>query len=103
MTSSLKFRVRLSDGRGFPPTIEVFFRESQQPMIAVSVFMTGIIASMADAFEMMLAHLSNANTRSTGPFMPIYVDMPTENRRRWKHVRFYFGTRFNDGDFVPIG
>ena len=48
-----------------------------------------------------LVHLCNANTRPS-PAFPVYIDMPTENRRRWKHVRFYFGTRFGDGDFVPI-
>lgn len=91
------------DGRLYPPTIEVNFRESQHPMVLVSAFMTGIITSVANAFEMMLTYLCDANTRPTGTFMPVYVDMPTESRRRWKHVRFYFGTRFNDGDFVPIG
>ncbi len=90
------------DGQLHPPTIEVNFRESQHPTVAVSAFMAGVITSVANGFEMVLVHLCNANTRLTGAF-PVYIDMPTESRRRWKHVRFYFGTRFNDGDFVPIG
>jgi hypothetical protein len=91
------------DGQLYPPTIEVNFRESQHPMIPVSAFMVGVITSVANGFEMMMVHLCNSNTRPTGPFMPVYLDMPTENRRRWKHVRFYFGTRFNDGEFIRIG
>ncbi len=75
------FEVR-ADGQLHPPTIEVDFRESQHPLIAVSAFMPGIITSVANGFEMMLVHLCNINTRPTGTFMPVYVDMPTENRRR---------------------
>jgi hypothetical protein len=91
------------DGQLHPPTIEVDFRESQHPTIAVSAFMSGMVTSIANGFEMMLVHLCNANTRPS-PAFPVYIDIPAENRRRWKHVRFYFGTRFaNSDDFVPIG
>ena len=90
------------DGQLHPPIIEVYFRESEHPTVVVSAFMSGVITSVANGFEMVLVHLCNANTRRTGAF-PVYIDMPTESRRRWKHVRFYFGTRFKDGDFVPIG
>jgi hypothetical protein len=91
-----------SDGRVYPPTIEVKFGESHHPMVAVSVFMNGVIASMANGFEMMLAHLCNINSRPPQPPIPVYVQMPPENRRRWKHVRFYYGSSFN-GQFVPAG
>ena len=91
------------DGQLHPPTIEVDFRGSQQSVIAVSGFMAGVITSIANGFEMLLVHLCNANTRSS-PAFPVYIDVPAENRRRWKHVRFYFGTRFmNSDDSVPIG
>jgi hypothetical protein len=71
-------------------------------MVAVSALMAGVIPSVANTFEMVLVHLCNANTRPPGAF-PVDSDMTTENRRRWKHVRFYFGARFNDGAFVPMG
>jgi hypothetical protein len=90
-------------GQLHPPTIEINFRESQHPTIAVSAFMSGTITSIANGFEMSLAHLCNANTRPS-PAFPVYIDMPAGNRRRWKHVRFAFGTRFmGNDDFVPIG
>jgi hypothetical protein len=91
------------DGQLHPPTIEINFRESHNPTIAVSAVMSGIITSIANGFEMMLVHLCNANTRPS-PAFPAYIDLPTENRRRFKHVRFAFGTRFTgNDDFVPIG
>jgi hypothetical protein len=77
-----------SDGQVHPPTIEINFRESQHPNIAVSAFMNGVITSLANGFEMMLVHLCNINSRSLSRMFPIYIDMPAENRRRWKHVRF---------------
>ena len=89
-----------SDGQVHPPTIEIDFRGSQHPLVAISVFMNGMIASLANAFELMLAHLCNLNSRAPGPRFPIYVGMPSETRRRWKHVRFYFGSSFN-GEFTP--
>ena len=91
------------DGRLQPPTIEINFRESQHPRMAVSAFTLEVITSIANGFEMLLVHLCNVNTRAS-PTFPVYIDIPAENRRRWKHVRFYFGTRFmNSDDFVPIG
>lgn len=89
-------------GQLHPPTIEVNFRESQHPAIVVSAFMSGVITSVVNGFEMVLVHLCNINTRPSDS-SPVYIDIPAENRRRWKHVRFHFGMRFNDGDFVPIG
>jgi hypothetical protein len=91
-----------ADGQLHPPMIEIDFRESEHPIVAVSVFMNGVIASLALGFEMMLAHLCNLNTRPVGPPIPVYVQTPAENRRRWKHVRFYYGSSFN-GEFVPVG
>jgi hypothetical protein len=75
------------DGQVHPPTIEIDFRGSQHPFVPVSVFMNGVITSLANAFEMMLAHLCNINSRPAGSPIPIYIQMPAENRRRWKHVR----------------
>lgn len=92
----------LPNGQVRPPTIEIDFRGSHHPMVAISVFMKGAIASLAHGFEMMLAHLCNLNSRPPRPPIPIYIQMPPENRRRWKHVRFYYGSSFN-GEFVPAG
>jgi len=64
--------------------------------------MDGVIVSLINSFEMMLAHLCNTNSRPPGPMFPIYIDTLPEDRRRWKHVRFYYGSCFN-GEFVPIG
>jgi len=91
-----------SDGTVHPPTIEIDFRGSQHPIVAISAFMNGVIASLATGFEMMIAHLCNTNSRPPRPPIPIHIDMPAENRRRWKHVRFYYGCRFN-GEFIPAG
>ncbi len=59
------------DGQLHPPTIEINFRGSDQPLIPVSEFMTGVITSIANGFEMMLAHLCNANTRPSPGFLSI--------------------------------
>jgi hypothetical protein len=75
---------------------------SHQPIVAVAAFMSGVIASIANGFELTLAHLCNVNSRPAGPPIPIYIQMPAKNRRRWKHVRFYYGSSFN-GEFVPVG
>ena len=91
-----------TDGQIYPPTIAIDFRGSRHPIVAVSVFMNGVIASLANAFEMMLAHLCNINSRPAGLPIPIFIQTPAENRRRWKHVRFYYGTSFN-GEFIPMG
>lgn len=91
-----------ADGQVHPPTIEINFRGSHCPSVAVSVFMRGVIALIANGFELMLAHLCNLNSRQAGLPIPIYIQMPAENRRPWKHVRFYYGSSFN-GEFVPVG
>jgi len=91
-----------SDGTVYPPTIEIDFRGSQHPIVAIYAFMDGVIVSLINSFEMMLAHLCNTNSRPPGPMFPIYIDTLPEDRRRWKHVRFYYGSCFN-GEFVPIG
>jgi hypothetical protein len=91
-----------SDGTVHPPTIEIDFRGSQHPMIAVYAFMDGVIVSLTNCFEMMLAHLCNINTRQPAPMFPIYIDTLPEGRRRWKHVRFYYGSSIS-GEFVRIG
>jgi hypothetical protein len=52
-------------------------------------------------FEMMIVHLANKQYKPPDPF-PIYIDMPAENLRFFKHVRFYYGSSWN-GEFIPMG
>jgi hypothetical protein len=53
-----------ADGQVHPPTIAINFRGSHQPIVAV--FMSGVIASIANGFELTLAHLCNVNSRPAG-------------------------------------
>jgi hypothetical protein len=90
-----------ADGSVTAPTIEVDFRGTRQTPVPVSEFMTTVLDYMADVFEMMIAYLCSRHCEPLGPF-PIYIDMLPENRRRWKHVRYYYGTSHN-GQFIPVG
>lgn len=91
-----------SDGQITPPAIEVDFRGTRHPSSPISQFMSDVLNSTMTAFEMMLAHLCNKHYQPLAPIFPLYIDIPAESRRRWKHVRFYYGSRWND-EFIPIG
>lgn len=90
------------DGQITFPTIEVDFRGTRQTPIAIAKLMTDVLEYLATVFEMLIAHLCSIHAKSPAPIFPIYIDMPAENRRRWKHVRFYYGLRQN-GEFTPVG
>ena len=64
--------------------------------------MTDVREYLATVFEMMIAHLYSIHVKLSAPTFPVYIDMPAGNRRRWKHVRFYYGLRQN-GEFTPVG
>ena len=89
------------DGKIVPPTIEVDFRGTRQLPVAISPFMSDMFNSLMCVFEMMIVHLANTHYKPPSPF-PIYIDMPAEDRRFWKHVRFYYGSNWN-GEFIPMG
>lgn len=91
-----------SDGQIVAPSIEVDFRGTRQPAIPISQFMVVMLNSLMTVFEMMIAHLCSKHYRPPAPIFPVYIDTPADNRRRWKHVRFYYGTCFN-GEFMPMG
>jgi len=90
------------DGQPTVPTIEVNFRGTRQTPISLAKFMTDVQEYFATVFEMMIAHLCSTHVKLSAPTFPVYIDMPAGNRRRWKHVRFYYGLRQN-GEFTPVG
>jgi hypothetical protein len=89
------------DGKVVTPTIEVDFRGTRHPPVAISEFMSRVLNILMYTFEMMIVHLATQHYKPPAPF-PIYIDMPAENRRFWKHVRFYYGSCWN-GEFIPMG
>lgn len=100
-TTVTDFTVR-PDGQLVPPTIEIDFRNTQQPAIAISQFMAHTLASMITVFEVMLAHLCSKHVSSrVGGIEVVVAEVPQESRRE-KHVRFYCGTYFGE-QFVPMG
>ena len=89
------------DGQITAPTIAVDFGGTRHPATSISEFMDGVFNCMMTAFEMTIVHLCSKHYEPPAPF-PVYIDMPAENRRFWKHVRFYYGTCWN-GEFIPMG
>jgi hypothetical protein len=90
------------NGEIVPPTIEVDFGGTRHQPAHISQFMAEILNSMVTVFEMMIAHLCSIHYQPPAPIFPLYIDIPWENRKRWKHVRFYYGARWN-GEFIPVG
>lgn len=92
----------LADGQLVAPTIEINFRKTHQPTVAVAMFMTQVTDSMITAFEVMIACLCSKHIHSMIPNFPIVVGELPEDRRRGKHVRYCYGT-YHGKDFVPVG
>jgi hypothetical protein len=90
------------NGQIIVPTIEVKFRGARQRPVPISQFMTDVLSYLMTVFELMIAHLCSSHYKPPAPIFPIYIDIPAENRRFWKHVRFYYGFCWN-GEFIPIG
>jgi hypothetical protein len=91
-----------ADGQIIAPTIEVDFRGTRQSPVPISEFMSDVLNYLMTVVEMMIAHMCSAHYKPPAPIFPIYIDIPAENRRRWKHVRFYYGSCWN-GEFIPVG
>ena len=89
------------NGKISVPTIEVDFRGTRQPPVTISEFMTYVLTNLMIAFELMIVYLCGKHYEAPAPF-PIHIGMPSENRRHWKHVRFYYGSVW-DGEFIPMG
>jgi hypothetical protein len=91
-----------SDGQIIAPAIEVDFRGTRQPSIPISQFMGRMLNSLMTVFEIMIFHLCNKHFQPPAPILPVHINTPADNRRRWKHVRFYYGTLYK-GEFIPVG
>jgi len=89
------------DGQISAPTITVDFRGTRLPATPIAEFMDGVFNCMMTTFEKIIVHLCSKHYEPPAPF-PIYIDMPAENRKFWKHVRFYYGSCWN-GEFIPMG
>lgn len=89
----------LPDGRVLEPTIEINFRQSRQPAVPVSSFMTEVTTSMTVGFELMIVYLCSKHVQ--GP-LPVTVGEIPENRRGGQHVRYCYGMYYGE-DFVPMG
>lgn len=98
---TIKDFVIRADGKIGVPTIEVDFRGTKQPSVTISEFMTYVLNSLAIAIELMVVYLCGKHYEAPAPF-PVCIGMPSENRRHWKHVRFYYGSVW-DGEFIPMG
>jgi hypothetical protein len=91
-----------ADGRITPPTIAINFRKSVLDRCLVSHFMKQVEEGLLDCFELMIAQLAGKECR---PFadMPMCVGMLSDEYQKAWHVRFAYGTYFQDGRFAPCG
>jgi hypothetical protein len=90
-----------SDGTIAWPRIEINFRTTKQPTISISHFMAEATEMLLQTFELTVTHLCGKHVQSFAG-IPIYVALTAENRRQNKHVRFAYGTDYQDHGFVPI-
>ena len=60
------------------------------------------IKALLDSFEMLIVHMCSKNIQPLGPF-PMSIGLLSENQRKAWHVRFAYGTYYQDGQFVPCG
>lgn len=90
------------DGSIAPPTIEINFRQSTLSRCAISSFMEEVTEAMQIYFEMIITHMCGKSVR---PFagMPLTVGvLPDSYQAAW-HVRFAYGSYYQDGQFIPCG
>ncbi len=90
------------DGTIDLPAIEIDFRDTSQPPVALSSYNAKVIESMINVFEHLIAFLCSKQVQ---PFagLPVEVGLIPEDRRLNKHVRYCYGTYFFNGEFMPIG
>jgi hypothetical protein len=89
------------DGTIMRPAIEIDFRGTKQPKVELILFLPGVVKSMLNVFETMIAYLCGKNPRAIAGF-PAHVGFVPEHRRRNKFVQYSFGFVMN-GEFLPIG
>jgi hypothetical protein len=90
------------DGTIAAPTIEIDFRKSSQDRCPISWFMEEGTKALLDTFEMIIVHMCS---KSVQPFagMSMTIGLLAEQYQAAWHVRFAYGTYYQDGQFVPCG
>jgi hypothetical protein len=90
------------DGTITPPTIEIDFRKSYQERCSISLFMEESTKAMQIYFEMIIVHMCS---KSALPFagMPLTVGVLSDDYQKSWHVRFAYGSYYQDGQFIPCG
>lgn len=90
------------DGVIAAPRIEVNFRDSSLESISISSFMSDIEIHLLDIFEILVAHMSSKHMK---PFagIPMEIGLVPEDVQDVWHVRFTYGMRNQDGQFIPCG
>jgi hypothetical protein len=91
-----------SDGTIALPSIEIDFRKSAYGRGPISLFMDQTTEVLLDSFEMMVVHTCSKNVQSFAGMSMIVALLP-EDYQNARHVRFGYGTYFQDGQFVPCG
>lgn len=91
-----------ADGTIALPSIEIDFRGSSHDRCPISWFMEETTKALIDCFEMIVVHTCSKKMQ---PFagMPMSVGLLDENYRKAWHVRFAYGTYYQEGQFAPCG
>jgi hypothetical protein len=84
-----------------PPMIEVVHRESPEPTLPLVVFMHGMLGSILQVGEELMAFLASRHVMPTWEDKVGVIDFP-EGQRRHPHVRYYFAMNMG-GIFIPMG
>jgi hypothetical protein len=88
------------DGKVSFPTVEVIHEKTPEPRIEAAIFMTGLLKSVLNMGEQLMAFLADTNVQPAWHGISV-VEFPPEARRS-PHVRYYFAMNMN-GVMTPIG
>jgi hypothetical protein len=91
-----------ADGQIEVPSIEVNFRGSTVDRCAIIDFMEETIKVLLDAFEMIVVHMCAKNIQTFAGMPMTIAPLSDDYKKAWR-VRFAYGARYQDGQFVPCG
>jgi hypothetical protein len=88
------------DGKVESPTMEIIHKETPEPRVEVAVFMQGVLESVLNMGEQLMALLAAMNVQPGWQNVTV-MEFPPEARRS-PHVRDYFAINMH-GVITPIG
>ena len=91
-----------ADGTIASPTIEINRDGNILDRSSISLLMEHLIMTSLDAFKMITVHMCGKNVQ---PFagLPMTIGILSEEYQKAWHVRFAYGSYYQDGQFVPCG